>query len=139
MQPIQRYLAAVLIRRREQQKGPRQTNPTRGRAAAVATAMGLLAMGAPAAQAGAASPPTPHPFHGLTPHAFHGPTPHPFHGPALPFAPLAGDAPGSSPLIDFSPPAVGEITVAIGPTIIGGQVINPGLVVTKPTVGIKPR
>jgi hypothetical protein len=96
--------------------------PIRKRSAAVSIALGLLAVGSPAAEASAASPSLP------------SPSP----GPALPFAPLAPDALPSLPRLSFTPPAVGEISVAIGPIIIGGKMINPGLKVTKPAVTLEP-
>ena len=36
------------------------------------------------------------------------------------------------PALQFTPPAVGPIRVVIGPIIIGGQLINPGLNVSTP-------
>jgi hypothetical protein len=98
--------------------------PIRKRSAAVSIALGLLAVGSQAAEAGAASPSPKSP-----------PSPSP--GPALPFAPLAPDALPATGL-SFSPPEVGEISVAIGPIIIGGKMINPGLKVTKPAVTLEP-
>lgn len=93
--------------------------PIRKRSAAVSIALGLVAVGSPAAEASAAipSPPSTSP------------------GPALPFAP---NALPSVPRLSFIPPAVGEIGVAIGPIIIGGKLINPGLKVTKPAVTLEP-
>jgi hypothetical protein len=96
--------------------------PIPKRSAAVSIALGLLAVGSPAAEAGAASPSPP------------APSP----GPAQPVAPLAPDALPSLPRLSFSPPEVGEISVAIGPIILGGKMINPGLKVTKPAVSLEP-
>lgn len=96
--------------------------PIRKRSAAVSIALGLLAVGSPAAEASAASPAPP------------SPSP----GPAQPVAPLAPDALPALPRLSFTPPAVGEISVAIGPIIIGGKMINPGLKVTKPAVTLEP-
>ena len=43
-------------------------------------------------------------------------------------APAASEPPPpQSPLLTFVPPSVGPICVTIGPIIIGGQIISPGV------------
>jgi hypothetical protein len=101
------------------------TTPTRRRATALAAAAGLLAAALPAAEAGAATLPA-------APTTL--PAPFVFNGPTMPAIPSFSLQPSAgSPLLTFTPPKVGQLIVVIGPTIIGGKVINPGLRVTGPT------
>ena len=79
---------------------------------ATAVAGGVLAVGATAAGAGAATTSTDRPP-----------------GQCLPAAPSG---------MTFVPPAVGPIAVRIGPTIIGGVVVDPGLQVGVPGTTIEP-
>jgi hypothetical protein len=60
-------------------------------------------------------------------------------------APVAGAAPATpvppaaaSPLLTFVPPKVGPLSVNLGPTIIGGQLISPGVNVYTPGVSLPP-
>jgi hypothetical protein len=123
MRHIRTRFAAVSSSLDGHREEVRRTKPIRRSAVAAATAVGLLSVGLPAAEAGAATPPKP-------------PTSPHFGGTTLPFAPLSPNALPSLPALDFTPPAVGEISVTIGPVIIGGKIINPGLIVTKPPVTI---
>ena len=74
--------------------------PVRKPLAAAAATLGLLAVAAPAASA--STPPTTTTTMTAT----------------------------TSPLLTFTPPKVGQLLVAIGPTIIGGKVIDKGLLVS---------
>jgi hypothetical protein len=62
-------------------------------------------------------------------------------------APVAGASAATSPtasttpppaLMTFVPPRVGPLSVDIGPTIINGQVIDPGLHVLSPGITLPP-
>jgi hypothetical protein len=50
----------------------------------------------------------------------------------------AASLPASSPLLTFVPPKVAPITVSIGPSILGGQMVSPGLTVSSPGVSLPP-
>jgi hypothetical protein len=52
--------------------------------------------------------------------------------------PASGSSSPPLPAFTFVPPRVGPISVDIGPTIINGQVVNPGLHVLKPAVSLPP-
>jgi hypothetical protein len=82
------------------------------RMATMAAATGLLAVAMPAAGASADTLP-------IT---------------TLPTLPTTLQMPG----INFTPPQVGQIKVVIGPTIIGGKVIDPGLNVSTPGTSLPP-
>jgi hypothetical protein len=60
-------------------------------------------------------------------------------------APVAGATPptpvapaAASPLLTFVPPKVGPLSVSLGPTIIGGQLISPGVNVYSPGISLPP-
>jgi hypothetical protein len=50
----------------------------------------------------------------------------------------AASGPPPLPTFTFVPPRVGPISVDIGPTIINGKVVNPGLHVLKPAISMPP-
>jgi hypothetical protein len=78
------------------------------RLSAAAAALGLFGIAAPVSGASAATSP-----------------------------PSIAQAPGSG-LLTFVPPSVGPISVSIGPTIIGGKMINSGVNVSLPGISLPP-
>jgi hypothetical protein len=103
------------------------STPTR--LAAIASAIGALAVATPVTGAYAAGSPTP--SAGATPSfslpTFNLPTTLPAN--VLPSGPLGAG-------LNFTPPKVGPIAVDIGAIIIGGKVINPALHVQTPGVTV---
>jgi hypothetical protein len=83
------------------------------RLAAVASAVSLLAVGAPVAGASAATSTVP----------------------TTPLPPLPS---WSWPALTFVPPWVGPIEVHIGAIIIGGNVISPGVNIVMPPITLPP-
>jgi hypothetical protein len=60
-------------------------------------------------------------------------------GASAPAGPTASGPPSPPPpAFTFVPPKVGQLSVDIGPTIINGQVIDPGLHVVSPGVSLPP-
>jgi hypothetical protein len=52
--------------------------------------------------------------------------------------PAASSPPAGSPLLTFVPPRVGPIGVTLGPTIIDGKEISPGVNVLMPGTSLPP-
>jgi hypothetical protein len=57
---------------------------------------------------------------------------------AAPVSPLPGASTLPSAALTFVPPRVGPISVDIGPTIIGGKIMNPGVHVVMPGASPSP-
>jgi hypothetical protein len=63
----------------------------------------------------------------------------PVSGASAATAPAASGLPITLPSgLTFVPPRVGALSVDIGPTIINGKVVDPGLHVLKPAVSLPP-
>jgi hypothetical protein len=114
------------------------------RLVALASAIGALAVAGPVAGAYAAGTTTPPPAFSFPTFTYPWTMPT-FTFPTIPTIPTVPAAPAGgwpqitlAPGLTFVPPAVGPIAVHIGPIIIDGQQISPGVNVSTPGTTVPP-